>query len=145
MSDPVTKVNAWYQNLGYQSNRIYKAYPCVTIGLPGSKISCDLYTYNQGKGPYNQLHINSDITGAFFIVYGFTRPIPTGIAVSIHLPKIKIGSIPNVPAWLKLSILEETPSESEPFVELYFKNLTAFTTVPRISIIPTIVPSSLTM
>ena len=48
----------------------------------------------------------------------------------------------NVPAWVKLAILSETPAQLEPFVELYFKNITAFASLPSISMVPTAVSTS---
>lgn len=105
MADPITKINAWDPNLGYQSDRIYKEYPCIVNGLVGTRIRCDLYTYKTIPGPYNQLHMNSDLTGSFFIIYGFVNTIATGTLVTIELPRIKIGGRVNVPAWVKLAIL----------------------------------------
>lgn len=112
MSHPVTKINAWDATLGYSADRIYKEYPCLTSGLPGTRIRCDLYTYSASSAlqPYNNLHLNQDKTGPLFIIYGFTNSGLTGAAVTIQLPNIKIGSIVNVPAMIKVSILEETPT-----------------------------------
>lgn len=105
MADPITKINAWDLSLGYKPNSIYKEYPCVVNGLSGNRIKCDLYTYTTIPFPYNQLHINSDITGPFFIVYGFLNTFTTGTLVTIELPRLLIGTKSNVPAWLKVSIL----------------------------------------
>jgi hypothetical protein len=55
--------------------------------------------------------MNSDLTGSFFIIYGFVNTITTGTLVTIELPKIKIGPNVNVPAWVKLAILSETPAQ----------------------------------
>ena len=41
-----------------------------------------------------------------------------------------------------ISILEETPPEKEPFVELYYYDMVAFTTLPPISLLYQSVPSS---
>lgn len=81
------------------------------MGLTGTRIKCDLYTYTSMPGPYDKLHINSDLTGPFFIIYGFVNTIVTGTAVRIELPKVRIGSLVSKPAWVKLSILEETPAQ----------------------------------
>lgn len=107
MSHPVTKVNAWHPTLGYTADTIYKEYPCLTSGLSGTRIRCDLYAYSASSTlqPYNNLHLNLDKTGPFFIIYGFTNSGLTGATVTIQLPKIKIGSIVNVPAMIKVSIL----------------------------------------
>jgi len=88
--------------------------------LTGTRIRCDLYTYLTTLGPYNNLDIHPDLTGPFFIIYGFTNTIATGAAVTIELPNILIGSVANVPALIKVAILEETPTQLEPYVELYF-------------------------
>jgi hypothetical protein len=105
-------VNAWDSALGYASNRIYKEYPCVITGLPGTRIRCDLYTYHSNSSglPYNNLHINTDFTGPFFLVYGFPASGLTGLKAVLEFPKLKIGSLVNVPAMVKVSILEETPA-----------------------------------
>jgi len=105
MSNPATGLNGWHPYLGYNPDKIYKEYPCVVTGLTGTRIKCDLYTFTTAVGDYDKLHINSDITGPFFIVYGFVNTIVTGTAVTIELPKIKIGSQPNIPAMVKVSIL----------------------------------------
>jgi hypothetical protein len=68
---PDGQASAWQANLGYQSNKIYKQYPCVMTGLSGTNIQCDLYTYSSIIGPYNKLHINSYFFGPFIIIYGF--------------------------------------------------------------------------
>ena len=73
--------------------------------MPGLRIRCDLYNYFNTSATYNNLHINSDFSGPFVIVYGFENSISTGNLVTIKLPKIKIGGISNIAAWIKLSIL----------------------------------------
>jgi len=105
MADPITKINGWDINLGYAANTIYKEYPCIVTGLTGNRIRCDLYTYHTNPGPYDELHINSDLTGSFFIIYGFINTITAGTLVTIDLPRLKIGGNVNVPAWVKVSIL----------------------------------------
>lgn len=82
-------------------------------GLTGSRISCDLYTYNANskKQAYNNLAIKTDFTGPFFIIYGFENTGIIGSNVKIYLPKIKIGSIPNIEARVRLTIIEETPAQ----------------------------------
>jgi hypothetical protein len=111
MEDPISKISAWAPYLGYQKDTIFKEFPCVILGLAGVRIRCDLYTFTSSMGPYNNLHINSDITGPFFIVYGFNTPFAAGTVAKIELPRIKIGTMVNVPAWVKVSILEETPAQ----------------------------------
>ena len=105
ISDPNTKVNAWKDYLGYEAERIYKEFPCFVDGLAGNRIRCDLYNHFNSSTTYNNLHINSDFTGPFLIVYGFENTISTGAAITIKIPKIKIGGIANINAWVKLSIL----------------------------------------
>lgn len=83
ISDPTTGINAWHPYLGYNPNQIYKEYPCIVSGLTGTRIRCDLYTYVNTLGPYNNLDIHPDLTGSFFIIYGFTNTIATGTPVSI--------------------------------------------------------------
>jgi hypothetical protein len=142
ISDPVTGINAWDPYLGYGADRIYKEYPCIVLGLTGTRIRCDLYTYTKTLGPYNNLDVNPDLTGPYFIIYGFINTITTGTAVTIELPDILIGNVANVPALIKVSILEETPAQLEPFVELYVQNVTAFWTFSPTAVLETIVPSS---
>ena len=107
MAHPVTKINAWDINLGYLPDNIYKEYPCIITGLVGTRIRCDLYTYTSSTptSPYNNLYIKSDSTGSYFIIYGFLNTNLNGINVMMQFPKLKIGSIVNVPAMVQVSIL----------------------------------------
>lgn len=73
--------------------------------MSGLRIRCDLYNYVNTLATYNNLHINSDFSGPFLIVYGFENSIPTGTLITIKIPKIKIGGISNIAAWIKLSVL----------------------------------------
>lgn len=100
--------SGWAHSLGYQIDRIYQRYPCVVVGLVGTNIHCDLYTYYQRETPYSNMHINRDFSGPYILVYGFNQNVPTGIPVRIEIPKIKVGSTPLSKAWLGVSILEET-------------------------------------
>lgn len=101
--------SAWAPSVGYQIDQIYQMYPCVVIGLVGTNIHCDLYTYYQRTTPYSNLHINNDFTGPYIIIYGFDQIIPINVPVRIEIPRIKIGSTPLASAMLGISILEETP------------------------------------
>lgn len=79
------------------------------IGLAGTNIHCDLYTFYKRVTPYSNLHINNDFSGPYILIYGFNQNVPTGIPVRIEIPKIKVGSTPFTQAHLGISILEETP------------------------------------
>ncbi len=79
------------------------------IGLAGTNIHCDLYTFYKRVTPYSNLHINNDFSGPYILIYGFNQNVPTGIPVRIEIPKIKVGSTPFAQAHLGISILEETP------------------------------------
>lgn len=79
------------------------------VGLPGVNIHCDLYTYYEATTPYNNMHINNDVTGPYLLIYGFEEYITLGTLVRIEIPKIKLGSVAGSTAKLGLSILEETP------------------------------------
>ena len=104
--------NAWDSTLGYQADRIYKEFPCVVLGLPGNRIKCDLYTYVDALGPYNKLHIRSKLLGPFFMVYGFTNPVPQGIDIQVYLPGIKTSTNVGADAMVSFSILQETPGDT---------------------------------
>ena len=75
--------SAWAHSLGYEFDKIYQRYPCVVDGLVGDNIFCDLYTYYERKTPYSNLHINTDVTGPYFIIYGFDQNVVTGSTVRI--------------------------------------------------------------
>lgn len=75
--------SGWANSLGYLPDKIYQRYPCVVVGLVGLNIHCDLYTYYNRKTPYSNLHINTDWTGPYILIYGFDQNVPTGIPVRI--------------------------------------------------------------
>lgn len=37
--------SGWAHGVGYVPDKIYQRYPCVVVGLAGTNIHCDLYTY----------------------------------------------------------------------------------------------------
>jgi hypothetical protein len=75
--------SGWAPSVGYQINKIYKRYPCVMVGLVGTNIHCDLYTYYQSLTPYSNLHINYRFSGPYIMIYGFDQNIVTGLPVRI--------------------------------------------------------------
>lgn len=97
--------SAWAPSVGYEINKIYQRYPCVVVGLVGTNIHCDLYTYYQAVTPYSNMHINNNISGPYILIYGFDQNIATGIPVRLEIPKIKLGSVVGAKALLGLSIL----------------------------------------
>jgi hypothetical protein len=74
-------------------------------GLTGENVKCDLYTHVDTLQPYNNLHINNDLTGPFIMIYGFEQNILEGSEVIIHIPKIKIGSMTGSDCSVGVSIL----------------------------------------
>ena len=67
--------SAWADSLGYTIDKIYQRYPCLVTGLTGDNIYCDLYTYYKRKTPYSDLHINTDVSGPYILVYGFNSNV----------------------------------------------------------------------
>jgi hypothetical protein len=108
----------------------------VIVGLPGLRIKCDLYTYVNTVGPYNKLHINSKSLAPFITVYGFTTPVTIGSSISIYLPGLKLSNQVGANAVVSFSILQETPDDTEPYIELYHQYITVFTSIPAPNIIP---------
>jgi hypothetical protein len=53
------------------------------VGLVGTNIHCDLYTYYQSLTPYSNLHINYRFSGPYIMIYGFDQNIATGLPVRI--------------------------------------------------------------
>ena len=111
-------------------------------GLPGVNIHCDLYTYSGRYTAYSDMDINFDPTGPYILIYGFDETVPIGSNIKIDFPKILVGNAVGVSAKIGVSILEETPGELEPYVELYYQDLPVFTTLPPIFVAHTTVPSS---
>jgi hypothetical protein len=129
--------NAWHSTLGYQPNRIYKDFPCViSVNVVGDKIKCDLYTYVNTLGPYNKLHIRSKSTGPFIMVYGFLNPA-INVDIQVYLPGIKTSTSVGADAMVSFSILQETPGDTEPYIELYHQDIKMFTMINPPNIVST--------
>jgi hypothetical protein len=131
---------AWAPSLGYNANTIYKNFPCVYSDnkvqtLPpqyNSNVSCDFYTYL--TGPHASL-TNTTARGPYIIVSGFTSQIYIGSQVRLELGRFLIGASTNLAAYIRFSIIQETPTMLTKYVELYYNEFAAFTT--SIQIIPT--------
>lgn len=141
MPDPVSGMNAWHATLGFDADKIYKEFPCVVVGFTGLRIRCDLYTYVNSLGPYNKLHIRSKQTVPFIMVYGFEQPIPVGSTIKIYFPGIKLSNSVGADALVSFSILQETPGDTEPYIELYHQNVIVFKSITAPSVTASSQPS----
>lgn len=77
----------------------------MVIGLTGTNIQCDLYTYSTVIEPYNNLHVNSIFFGPFIMIYGFDMGIVTGTNVIIEIPQITLSSTPGINAIISFSVV----------------------------------------
>lgn len=106
---------AWASNLGYAANTIYKNFPCVFSDnklqtLPpqyNAKVSCDLYTHL--TGPHASL-TNSTSRGPYILVSGFSNWMLINAQVRLELGKFLIGSSTNLGAYIRFSLVQETPT-----------------------------------
>lgn len=122
--------------MGYNPNTIYKNFPCVYSDnkvqtLPpqyNSNVSCDFYTYL--TGPHASL-TNSTARGPYILVSGFTSQIYIGSQVRLELGKFLIGASTNLAAYIRFSIIQETPTMLTKYVELYYNEFAAFTTTTQ--------------
>lgn len=127
---------AWAPNLGYNSDTIYKRFPCVFTDnrlqtVPpqyNADVSCDLYTYM--TGPHASL-TNSSARGPYILVSGFTNQMFLSSEVRLEVGGLLIGSSTNLKANIRFSLVQETPTMLTKYVELYYKEFALFTTASQ--------------
>jgi hypothetical protein len=69
------------------------------------------------------------------MMYGFQSTLLNSDQLILELPGLKISTGGSgTAASIRFSILEETPAMLEPYVELYYSNLTVFTTLVSSSV-----------
>lgn len=93
-----------------------------------SQVSCDLYTYL--TGPHASL-TNSTYRGPYILVSGFTNLMLINAQVRLELGKFLIGSSTNLGAYIRFSLVQETPTMLTKYVELYYNEFKAFTTASQ--------------
>jgi hypothetical protein len=100
----------WADNLGYESNTIYKRFPCVfyfdnLIDSPtdDENVRCDLYTYTDG--PHASL-TDADKRGPYILMYGFSNYLDIDELYRLELAKFLIGSSTGIEAKIRFSIIE---------------------------------------
>lgn len=125
----------WADNLGFAANQVYKRFPCVfyynDLVNPlayDSNVICDLYTYTTGT----QASLSDvSVRGPYIIMYGFTNQLLISELYRIELAKFLIGSSTGTDVKIRFSIIEETPTMLTKYIELYYKEVTVFTTIAQ--------------
>ena len=125
----------WAANLGYEADKIYKRFPCIffydnKVNTPtyDSHVTCDLYTYL--TGPHASL-TDSASRGPYLLMYGFQNDLLALEDYRLELAKFLIGSSTGTETKIRFSIIEETPDMLTKYVELYFNEMSVFTTVAQ--------------
>ncbi len=128
--------SGWATNLGYQANQIYKQFPCVlseSTSYPptyNNNVVCDLYTYLDG--PHASL-TDSSARGPYILMYGFYPQLSKTNPYRLELGKFLIGSSSNIDTKIRFSIIQETPDMLTKYIELYYNEVTLFTTTTSLA------------
>lgn len=86
-------------------------------------VKCDLLTFS--AGPYKSDALEP---GAYFLLYGFQNSLALNNRVYITIGGLRNGPFLSLPGTVRFSILQETPANYQPFVELFFKEVELFQT-----------------
>jgi len=131
-------LGGWAANLGYEADKIYKDFPCMfsenRLSSPRANnvnVKCDLYTYLDGPHSSLTTATSSTSKGPYIMVYNFENGLPINNNVRFEIGRLLIGSAVNSDTKIRFSIIEETPDMLTKYIELYFTEFSAFTTVSQ--------------